>query len=345
MNILHISFSLGSGGAENMLIELANRQSESNFVSIIIVNDAIEPSVYERLSNRVLFVPLKRRRLGLGQILKMYLYVLKHSGVIHLHNKNLIPLMLPLFFLRNRIFYTCHDVNYKHSWFAKFIQVISISKAVQNDLKFHLIPSKMIYNGVDSSFFVNNDSVVKKFDIIQISRLEITKKGQDLLLLSLKKLKDDYGLILKVCLVGGGSDHNLVIKMISDLDLTDQVEVCGSLPKSVAMQKLKESRLLIQPSRFEGFGLTVVEAMMAGVPTLVSDIDGPLEIVQNGRFGFCFKSDSVSSLVEKLLSILSTNDQDLSQFIDSARLYALENFSIEVMAKKYEQFYKGERNV
>ena len=62
--------------------------------------------------------------------------------------------------------------------------------------------------------------------------------------------------------------------------------------------------LLVQPSRYEGFGLTVVEGMAAGVPVLVSDIEGPMEVIDKGRHGFAFRSEDFHDCGDRMMEIM-----------------------------------------
>lgn len=69
------------------------------------------------------------------------------------------------------------------------------------------------------------------------------------------------------------------------MHLEDHVIFEGLKEQAWIYENLCRYDLFIQPSRYEGFGLTVAEAISAKVPVLVSNIEGPLEIIDGGRLG------------------------------------------------------------
>ena len=81
--------------------------------------------------------------------------------------------------------------------------------------------------------------------------------------------------------------------MVQNLHLENEVVFEGLKDQSWVYQNLCNYDLFIQPSRYEGFGLTVAEAIAAKVPVLVSNIEGPLEIIDGGRLGMSFENKMV----------------------------------------------------
>ena len=66
---------------------------------------------------------------------------------------------------------------------------------------------------------------------------------------------------------------------------------------------LTDYDLFVQPSRWEGFGLTVAEAMAAGVPVLVSEGQGPAEVTQGSRYGWLFANGDADDLQRQIVFI------------------------------------------
>ena len=94
----------------------------------------------------------------------------------------------------------------------------------------------------------------------------------------------------------------------------------------------------IQPSTHEGFGLTVAEIIAAKVPVLVSDIEGPMEIIDYGKFGMYFKSKDIDDLADKLEIVLQ-GKYDYSK-VDQAYQHVSTNYSVQNTANKYIEEYK-----
>ena len=99
---------------------------------------------------------------------------------------------------------------------------------------------------------------------------------------------------------------------------------------------IKNYQMLVQPSIFEGFGLTVVEGMAAKIPVLVSDIDGPMEIIDNGQYGFHFKNGDIDDCAKKIDLLLNEyKSEECKNKINDAFSHANENFNIIKTAKNY----------
>ena len=96
---------------------------------------------------------------------------------------------------------------------------------------------------------------------------------------------------------------------------------------------------MVQPSLYEGFGLTVVEAMAAKIPVLVSNIEGPMEIVKKGKFGYFFENGNVIDCANGIDKILDLSNAINDKMLDSAYLHAKHNFDIKTTAKIYLKKY------
>ena len=96
--------------------------------------------------------------------------------------------------------------------------------------------------------------------------------------------------------------------------------------------------LFVQPSRYEGFGITVAEAMAAKLPVLVSDIEGPMEIIGYGKYGMYFESENVDDLAEKLRNILQ-GGYDYS-LVEKAYQHVCNHYDVVTTAQRYIAEYK-----
>jgi glycosyltransferase involved in cell wall biosynthesis len=105
---------------------------------------------------------------------------------------------------------------------------------------------------------------------------------------------------------------------------------------------LKNYNLLVQPSRIEGFGLTVTEAMAAKVPVLVSGQEGPMEIIANGQFGYYFKNENVEELADKIQEIMNKEIIEIKNLTEKAYQRVQECYNIKNTALKYLLEYRKE---
>ena len=125
----------------------------------------------------------------------------------------------------------------------------------------------------------------------------IKRKGADLLLEALGKLRQ---LGWELDIVGDGADRLALEKQSSRLGLQDQVHFLGSRPNAEAMRILEASDLLVLPSRWDGWGAVVNEALIRGIPVVCSDRCGAADLLGQRERGAVFKASSVAELSEVL---------------------------------------------
>jgi sucrose synthase len=68
--------------------------------------------------------------------------------------------------------------------------------------------------------------------------------------------------------------------------------------------------IFVQPSRFEAFGLTILEAMISGLPTFATQFGGPLEIIHEGKNGFHINPTDLEGTAEKIIEFISKCEQE-----------------------------------
>jgi glycosyltransferase involved in cell wall biosynthesis len=118
--------------------------------------------------------------------------------------------------------------------------------------------------------------------------------------------------------------------------IVDNVHFLGARPDVPDI--LDELDLFVFSSRQEGFPVAVSEAMLAGVPLIVSDIEPLREAVCSGEFGEMFLAGDFAELSEKIVGLLGDHERRL-QLADSARKYALEHFSIDAHLQRLKDLY------
>ena len=95
--------------------------------------------------------------------------------------------------------------------------------------------------------------------------------------------------------------------------------------------------MFVQPSRYEGFGLTVAEAIAACLPVLVSDIEGPMEIIENGKYGMHFRAADATDCANKILAFREKGRDE--EQIENALKHVSEKYDVKETAKKYTEIY------
>lgn len=344
MKIAHIHWSLGTGGIETMLPDIVNEQAKTNDVALVIINDWVEPSILAKVDRSIVKVVLLNRHEGSKNpmpIIKLNLFLMKfRPDIIHTHAYRIINLVVYPWGKRVR---TIHNTHNNCVEYPKFDKLISISKAVQDFTNNQGFESVVADNGITVNHIQtrkNKPFADGKLHFIQVSRLHIEQKGHDILLKALGILKNERGISnFKMHFVGNGGDKALLLKLTHELHLDDEVVFEGLKDQAWVYENLCNYDLFIQPSRYEGFGLTVAEAIAAKIPVLVSNIEGPLEIIDGGRLGLSFENENVSDCAEKIKQFI-LNGRNNEQ-VEAAYEYVKNNYDVSVTAQKYLDVYNS----
>jgi len=170
-------------------------------------------------------------------------------------------------------------------------------------------------------------------------------KGQDLLIEAFAAIAEDFP---DTCLfiIGSQREHQpgtkqSLVELARHYGVEDRVVFTGS--RSDVLDILQIFEVYVMPSRFEGFGLSLLEAVCAGVPAIISDIPALLEVCNNGECALSFHSDDAKDLTDKLRYALENRDE-MKRLGNIAKQYAQQSFSIEKMVAEYERFYEEDLN-
>lgn len=346
MNVLHLVFSFSTGGIETMLVDILNLQANRAKVSLIIVNDDVDDYLLNKINSHIRVIKINRvpSSRELLPLLKLNYRVWKSSpDIIHCHHRDLLRLLSPNF--RKYAVLTVHSTGLSSHYFGRYSMIYSISNSVKWDLKKRCqVVSQMIYNGVDvGKIGIRMESqCFGKFKMVIVSRLYHLVKGQHLAIDALRILKYRLGITnIQLDLIGEGDSKLYLEKMVLQFGLTENVNFLGIKSRDYIYGHIKDYNLLIQPSLSEGFGLTVAEGMAAKVPVLVSNIEGPMEIIRNGDLGHFFLSNNSNDLANKIVYIIRNYNSELVRGkIEEAYNYTKREFNISSTANKYLESYE-----
>jgi glycosyltransferase involved in cell wall biosynthesis len=347
MKIVHLMWTFGVGGAEEMLADIANEQCRTEQVWIIILNDEIDDFTRTSVDPSVKVLCLRRKpgSRSIWPFARLNWLVRRiRPDIIHAHSSSLVkPLLgrLPATVLT--VHATREAATFDRS-IRRFTRIFAISKGVADDcMKTKGVPSRIVMNGIRcGDVRIRPRANDGCFRIVQIARLAHPCKGQDVLLRAIARIRaQGAGERLSLDLIGDGESRLYLENMVRDLELEDMVTLRGNIPRAQLYEELCDYDLLVQPSRFEGFGLAVVEAMVARVPVLVSDLEGPREIIEGGLFGLLFRPEEDAECARQIQYILKTKDSAaMMELKSAAREHALEKFDIKRTASRYLEEYR-----
>ncbi|HSH44539.1 MAG TPA: glycosyltransferase family 4 protein [Longimicrobiales bacterium] len=139
--------------------------------------------------------------------------------------------------------------------------------------------------------------------VLFFGRLDVFQKGLDTLIRAYAALRE-AGRIEPLYIAGRGKDARAVDALAREAGVSEYVRLLGAVDDRRRLELLAGARVLLMPSRFEGFGLVAAEAMAAGVPLVASDAGALPEVVDAPRGGILVPVDDADALAAAAESLL-----------------------------------------
>ncbi|TAN11408.1 MAG: glycosyltransferase [Chitinophagaceae bacterium] len=358
MKILHIINSLGTGGAEKLLVDTLPLYLKKGITAELLLLNGTRTPFYDQLEKTP---RLPIYHLGYGSLFNPLLTFriipfLNKYDLIHVH-------LFPAFYWtalakvfsgsKTKLVYTKHSTSNRRidfSWFTKRIEkwmlkryarIITISPEVDSILKkllrFPPGTFSLIENGIDlakiegahplaESFFKTRDKDEKI--VIQVSSFRVPK-DQPTLVKAMALLPGN----IKLLLVGDGPQKAECEKLTEELDLQGRTEFLGT--RTDIPQLLKAADVVVLSTAFEGFGLAAVEGMAAAKPVVASDVPGVKGIVKDA--GLLFPKGDAITLAKQITDLMS--DPDYYHRIALACLERSKNYDLNAMVQKHINLY------
>lgn len=347
MKIVHCFFTMKTGGSQILAVDMLNEMRQSHDVSLIIVNDQWSEDLLKQLHPEVAVYHINRKAGGRNPlpILQLnYLLVKLNPDIIHCHERDLIRIIKHQ---RAKTVYTVHDVGVPTASFAKYDSLVAISDSVAQDVLARSgLKTIVINNGIPFKYFRQRTTYQllagEPVRLVQVSRLMHEKKGQDVLIQALAILINrDPALNITLDFVGSGNSATYLADLARSLNLGARVRFLGEQGRDWVRENLSTYHVLVQPSRYEGFGLTVVEGFAAGLPVLASNIEGPAEIIQGLPAGLLFEREDASACADSLGQLIRAyTTGQIEQPIQQTRSLTEKKFSIETLVSSYLALYR-----
>lgn len=208
------------------------------------------------------------------------------------------------------------DIRKYRDLFEKFDKIFCVSKMAKESFLERLpeyeSKTEVFYN------IINHEEILKSADepvdlfsfsgtkILTVGRI-CSEKGQDIIPAICKRVRN-MGYDIRWYCVGEGEDRSLVEKKIRELDVAKEVVLLGS--KRNPYPYFKAADIYVQPSRHEGFGITLSEAKVFGLPIVTTDFDGASEQIEDGETGLIvhFDEEEICTALVKLLENVEIQD-------------------------------------
>ncbi|MEO6915943.1 MAG: glycosyltransferase [Chitinophagaceae bacterium] len=341
LKIVHCLFTFATGGAQVLALELLNEMSNFHDVSLIIMNNTVNPALIAQLKPGIPVHYLNRKEGNPNPwpVIRLNLLLMKiKPDIVHCHEPKMAKAIRVKY---PALVHTIHDVGIEKTFYHLYDSLVAISDAVYNDVQGDFPKTKKIYNGIPLQLFNTREQFGllpdEPFRLVQLSRLMHEKKGQDILIRALHLLQSTKtGREIRLDLIGSGSSEAYLRGLVKELGLEDRVCFAGEKNRDWLYENLRYYHALIQPSRYEGFGLTILEGFAAGLPVIASDIDGPAEIINQTPGGFLFADGDESACANEITRLIEKyENKSISVSMDETLGIINEKYSVQNCTKEY----------
>lgn len=359
MRILHLIESLEFGGAEKVVVSLANSMAETHQVSICCVK-AIGPLAAE-LDRRIGVFCLEKPE-GNDYLLPLRLARVLRRGaydVVHTHNWGVfLEGGIAGYLARTPVLvHTVHGPyphypdtpgarikvvlrHFLERLVAKrFRGIAMVSEVIMDYIvkDIAIEPRRLVtvHNGIpvrDGNPLAGSGGEDVVF--IAVGRLAPIK-NHALMLRALREVTD-AGVRARLLIVGDGPERKRIESALSEYRLEDRVTLLGF--RSDVAEVLPGADVFLMTSRYEGISIAMLEAMRAGLPVIATRVGGVPETVREGVTGLLVDADDLPGLVQAMLRL--ARSKPLRQAMGRRGFeFVAEEFSLAQMSARYLKLY------
>ena len=337
VRVMNIMLAKVKGGVETMAL-LYHRALEVRGFEVLSVGHpdgvlagGLPAETFRPLNARVNHDPLALLKLD------AYLRAFRPDVVLTHGNRAAGLALFPGMRSADRTVVVLHNAFFKrHLARARAAFCVSHSIAVATEKALPGVPLTVLPNFAELEVFAPRTAWRDPPVIGALGRLH-DQKGFDILVRAAAILRD-RGVPFRLRIGGEGEDRPKLEGLIRDFTLGDRIELAGWI--SPPGPFLADLDLFVVPSRYEPFGLVVIEAMAAGVPILASALEGPQEVLADGRFGRLVKSEDPEALARALTEAMGESDALLA-VAQAAQAEAIRAYGFEAGADRLRDAVNG----
>lgn len=352
INILHVILSLEIGGMEQVVSDLVRNLDRTRFNPVIVCLDTVGPLGEELIRQGVPVIKLEPMVPVVSLIFPYELIrIIRRYGadIIHVHSGCWYKGAAAAFFTDVRsVIYTEHGRTFPdppltlvldriYSWLTSRVIAVSHDLAGYMNSKIGISKKKIgvIINGIDEVRFIPSGETAGKGETIGIVARLAPVKGIDILLRAMRIVVSKRP-SSRLKIVGDGPERQALEKLAVNLGISDNVEFLGFMREIPHL--LGQMDLVVLSSYSEGTSITLLEAMAAGKPVVVTSVGGNSAIVEDGKNGFLVPPGAPGELADAILRLLDDHKLRERMSAENRRKIA-RSFSVGAMTKAYEAVY------
>ena len=353
MKILIMHSSIGSGGIESMVVNLANEMAKTQDVTVCtIFQPKITDIAYNKLSSAVQFTSFGKKKSGISLSILFRIFRLLTKGgydVVHL-NGFFYYYVLAVLFLhhKTRFFYTVHNDAYKENcrWDRYLIHIkkfcfvhnwmhaVTISKTSQDSFReLYGAPNTLIYNGVPRLTVREADLFPYKFTentrvLLNPARISTQKNQVMLCRVVTRLIREGFDCSL---IIAGSKDDLSVFAQIESY-FCDRICYIGERNDNLGI--MSSAHAMCLSSSWEGMPVTLIEALSVGCIPICTPVGGICDVVDNDLNGLLSTEISEESYYSSVRRFLQMSDTEIKQMKESC-INSFSQFDIETTSRLY----------
>ena len=344
MRILQLITRSDLGGAQSVVVNLANKLCEEH--EVIVVAGEGDGKMWELLDlsvKREEFSFLRRALSPINDIRTLFrlvcLYWKYRPDIVHLHSSK-VGILGRIAFPESKIVYTVHGFDSIRIAYRRYLPlerslqgrckaIVGVSKYDGRNLQEEGIQRnvRVVYNGISAPCGLGHDPFtgMKGYarKVLCIARLSPPKKID--LFLEVATRLPRYAFIW----IGNQYEYTQ--------GYPSNVFFMGSLPNAGAYNEYAD--LFMLSSNYEGLPMTIIEAMSFGKPVVASNVGGISEIVVNGENGYTV--ENVPDIFAEKIEYILENDDIYNHFSRNALERFKKDLTVDKMTVEYLKIYKA----
>jgi glycosyltransferase involved in cell wall biosynthesis len=199
---------------------------------------------------------------------------------------------------------------------------------------------KVIHNGIDEQIMNNSlanpdalpSEIRNSCFILNVATFE-HKKGQDILIRAFAKIKSSNP--VKLVLIGRSSDALVKYQQLArQLECENDVIFIENLDHQAVLSFFQRADIFCLPSRYEPFGIVLLEAGFFSCPVIASNVGGIPEIIEDGYDGCLVQPENVDELSNKLDDFLN-NSEMAQQMGERLKNKVINTYTWDIASSKY----------
>jgi len=359
INVMLVIDHLGFGGARVILTNIIKKTSSASGIYLYSLRKSMnEPTFTKEEDSRVYIYPSKFR-FNLSCLFDLHGVIKKKNiTVLHCHLAKSFfigYLIKRLFSKQIKLVFHEHGKIFKNNWlynlFLRCVKkrvdlFIAVSKATKNELMKNadINPKKIevLYNfsDLDPSNAGKSDKqeereklgLRKDYFVIGFAGRLSKVKGCEHLIKSIPYINIPN---FKVLIAGDGLERKNLERLTENLSITEKTIFLGYVKEILNFYGIID--VLVVPSKFESFGISVIEAQACGIPVIASNVGALNELIKNEENGLLFEFANGKDLAEKIEWM--EKDKELRGRLIKNGLCTVKRYSIEEYIRSLEKNY------